>query len=98
MNARLLVAITAALVGCGTPRPLWLKHRANVAFATDPVVTLNQVVYLGVGRTVDSAKVIAVDRARVIWSVPTGALVRHLAVSEKGRVYAATDREVLTID
>jgi outer membrane protein assembly factor BamB len=65
--------------------------------STPPAVTQNEIVYVGVGKAAN-AKVVALDKNGVRWSVDAPSEVAGLAVGEDGAVYAIAGTALLRIE
>jgi outer membrane protein assembly factor BamB len=64
----------------------------------DPVVTPAEVVYVGVGSTAASSRLVAVAEGGIRWTLPVQrGTVKALAVGEDGSICAAAGRSVLRV-
>ena len=66
---------------------------------TPPIVTPNEVIYIGVGRGFQDAAVVATNGRELVWP-PVGdmrATVDFLAVGEDGSLYAVAGKELIAI-
>ena len=78
--------------------PMWSPVTLPSAATTAPVVTQNNMVYIGVGRG-SAASVIAIDRnQKIIWKVAVPGIVRNLAVAENGSIWALAGTNLIRID
>jgi outer membrane protein assembly factor BamB len=88
---------TLYAVDIATHKEIWRTSLPGIP-TTPPIVTPDETVYIGVGRSFRDAGVVAANRQGVKWRVPTPAgTVEYLAVGEDGTVYAAAGSDLFAI-